>query len=340
MRSEQHVVLEVRKLRVEFDALRGRVVCPVREISFRVHRGQRLGIVGESGSGKSLTALSLMRLVPKTARIRGEVFLNRRDLLRLTEREMARVRGAEISMVYQNPLSSLNPVQTVGRQIVEAIRCHERVGRRAARARATELLVEVGVRDAHRRVDSYPHEFSGGMRQRVMIAMALSTNPDLLIADEPTTALDVTTQARIIELLRRLVEERGTSVVLISHDLAVAAEFCSDVQVMHAGRVVERTAAEQLYTHPTHPYSEALLKSSCSMSTDIARPLPAIPGQAPTPEALPGGCAFHPRCFAAIEKCKSIDPVPESYIGPHNVLVECHRASERFRPVGFKRGDV
>jgi peptide/nickel transport system ATP-binding protein len=324
------VLLEVRGLTIAFPTDRG-LVRPVRNISFRLLRGQRVGLVGESGSGKSLTALSLMRLVRSPGYIEsGEIFLNGRDLIALDERDMAQVRGGEMAMVYQNPMSALNPVRTIGHQIVEAIRLHEDVGPAAARAQAVELLRSVGVADAGARFDSYPHQFSGGMRQRVMIAMAMCANPDLLIADEPTTALDVTTQARIIELLLRLVEERNTAVMLITHDLGVAAGFCSDLQVMYAGRLVEKATAEAFYARPTHPYSEALLQSICRLEADVDAPMPAIPGQPPLPGLLPPGCPFHPRCPYAIDVCPEVEPRPERFRNGDAVVAECHRAEERY----------
>ena len=271
-----------------------------------------------------------MRLVPQPGRvIGGELLLNGIDLLKLDSREMAQVRGGSIGMVYQDPLSALNPVRTVGHQIVEAIRIHLPLSRRAARARAVELLGDVGVPEPRRRVDSYPHEFSGGMRQRVVIAMAMCADPVLLIADEPTSALDVTTQARIIELIARMVEERGTAVILITHDLAVAAEFCDEIEVMYAGRIVERGPTQRLFSRPIHPYSEALLDSILLMDSEIAGPIPGIPGQPPVLQRLPAGCAFHPRCSLVRDICRSIEPEPRIFPGPAGNMAECHLADER-----------
>ena len=214
---------------------------------------------------------------------------------------MAAVRGGKMALVYQDPMSSLNPVRSIGRQIVEAIRAHEDVSKGVAQARAIELLGDVGLPSPQRRFDSYPHEFSGGMRQRVMIAMAISAHPDVLIADEPTTALDVTTQARIIDLLARLGDEREMAVILITHDLGLAASFCDDIHVMYAGRIVERSPAEPLFAQPVHPYTEALLSAICRLDCDVTQPIEAIPGQPPLPQSLPSGCAFHPRCPHAID---------------------------------------
>ena len=327
------VVLEVRGLTVSFPTETGNVR-PVRDVSFQLRRGQRLGLVGESGSGKSLTALALMRMIPPPGRVEaGEVVLNGRNLLRLPEREMAAARGGEIAMVYQNPMASLNPVMTIGEQISEAVRAHENLNIGDAKERTVGLLRDVGVPEPERRYHRYPHQFSGGMRQRVVIAMAMCANPSVLIADEATTALDVITQARIIELLLRLVEQRDTAVILITHDLGVAAGFCTDVQVMYAGRIIEKADTAQLYANPIHPYSEALLQSICRLDADFTKPIRAIPGQPPLPGSLPSGCTFHPRCAYALDICREVVPVPMSLGREVPMMVECHRAVERFRPV-------
>jgi oligopeptide/dipeptide ABC transporter ATP-binding protein len=233
-------------------------------------------------------------------------------------------------MIYQDPMSALNPVQTIGRQVVEAIRLHMDLSPRAARDRAAMLLADVGLQDPLRRMKSYPHEFSGGMRQRVMIAMAMSADPVLIIADEPTTALDVTTQALVLETLGRLVDERGSAVILITHDLGVAAGFCDEIQVMYAGRLVERASAAHLFRKPIHPYSEALLRSICDLDADVATALPAIPGQPPLPSALPSGCSFHPRCLYALDVCRTVEPTP-LFIAATGGMAECHRAEERIQ---------
>ena len=298
------------------------------DVAFSVGRREKVGLVGESGSGKSLTALALMRLLPPPGRIAaGNVLLGGRDLTRLTEKEMAAVRGGRIAMVYQDPMSSLNPVRSIGRQIVEAIRAHEDVSKTVARARAIELLADVGIAAPARRFDSYPHQLSGGMRQRVMIAMAISASPDVLIADEPTTALDVTTQARIVDLLGRLVEERDLGVILITHDLGLAATICDTINVMYAGRIVEHSGASQLFSSPVHPYSEALLGAICRLDEDVERPIAAIGGQPPLPQQLPPGCSFHPRCPYAIDLCHTETP------GLHELSddrqARCHLAEQR-----------
>lgn len=260
-------VLQVQDLTVSYGD-----VMPVQGITFAVRPGERIGLVGESGSGKSLTALSIMRL-NDGATLGGSIRLRDRELLTLSPREMTRVRGGEIAMVYQDPMSSLNPVRTIGHQLVEAIRLHDRVSAAAARARAVELLTEVGVPLPEERLGQYPHEFSGGMRQRVMIAMAMSSRPAVLIADEPTTALDVTTQSRIIDLLDRLAEDHGTAVVLITHDLGVAAGFCERIHVMRHGRVVEEGPVDRIYAAPEHPYTQALLGAVVDLTVDVQQPI-------------------------------------------------------------------
>ncbi|WP_431792127.1 dipeptide ABC transporter ATP-binding protein [Microbacterium paraoxydans] len=260
-------VLQVQDLTVSYGD-----VMPVQGITFAVRPGERIGLVGESGSGKSLTALSIMRL-NDGATLGGSIRLRDRELLTLSPREMTRVRGGEIAMVYQDPMSSLNPVRTIGHQLVEAIRLHDRVSAAAARARAVELLTEVGVPLPEERLGQYPHEFSGGMRQRVMIAMAMSSRPAVLIADEPTTALDVTTQSRIIDLLDRLAEDHGTAVVLITHDLGVAAGFCERIHVMRHGRVVEEGPVDRIYAAPEHPYTQALLGAVVDLTVDVQLPI-------------------------------------------------------------------
>lgn len=262
-------VLDIQNLTVQY----GETV-PVDGISFSLHRGERIGLVGESGSGKSLTALSIMRLTDR-AELGGVVDLGGVNLLSLSQRQMTRVRGGRVAMVYQDPMSSLNPVMTIGQQLIEAIRVHSTTTKVAAHARAVELLAEVGVPFPEERMKQYPHEFSGGMRQRVMIAMAMSGKPDILIADEPTTALDVTTQALIIDLLDRLAEEHGTAVVLITHDLGVAAGFCETIHVMRHGKIVESAPATELYKNPQNEYSKILLKSVVDLAIDVTKPIPS-----------------------------------------------------------------
>jgi peptide/nickel transport system ATP-binding protein len=321
-------VLSVTDLQVRVDR-NGSVTMPVRGVSFTVNRAQRLGVIGESGSGKTLTALAVMGLLPPRVKVDGgQITLDGVDLATLRDREMARIRGKRISMVYQDPMSALNPLQTVGKQLVEAITTHMRLSRAAAWDRALSLIDEVGIREPSRRIKSYPHEFSGGMRQRVVIAMAMACNPDILIADEPTSALDVTTQKRVMDSLMRMTSDHGTSVILITHDLGLAAEFCDDIQVMYAGRIVERGPAADLQTQPLHPYPEALLTSICTLSANVDEPLEAIQGQPPSPSDFPTGCAFHPRCRYVISLCSQVEPLL-SEIGDSGRWAACHLANER-----------
>ena len=279
-------------------------------VSFDVLPGEFLGIVGESGSGKSVTALSLMRLIPDPpGRIaEGEVRFGGRDLLQLPLEEVRRVRGKEIAMIFQEPMTSLNPVLTIGKQVMEALRLHEDLSDDEARARAVEVLGQVGIPDAEKRLSAYPHQFSGGMRQRVMIAMALSCRPQLLIADEPTTALDVTIQAQILDLMQALQEERqGGATILITHDLAVVAETCDRVIVMYGGKIQEVGSTRDLFAAPLHPYTKGLMGSIPSEDTK-GKPLAAIPGNVPSILDFPPGCRFCSRCEVAEERCRTEEP--------------------------------
>jgi len=295
-------LLEISDLRTEFDTDDGLSV-PVDGVSFSIPEGKTVGLVGESGCGKSLTALSVMRLVPPPGRtVSGQVAFRKRDLLSLSERQMREVRGRDISMIFQEPMTSLNPVMRIGAQIIEPIVLHEGASRREARERGVEMLEKVGIPEASRRFYDYPHQMSGGMRQRAMIAMALSCGPALVIADEPTTALDVTIQAQILELLRTLQAEMGMSVLLITHDLSVVAQLADEVVVMYAGSIVERASAENLYAHPLHPYTEGLFDSLPGFHARQER-LNVIRGQVPDPTHYPGGCKFRPRCSYEYEKC-------------------------------------
>ncbi len=307
-------VLEIRNLTTEFATGEGRLVA-VDGVSISVPEGGTVGIVGESGCGKTVSALSVMRLVSSPAgRIAsGEVLFRGQDLLALPEAQMRRMRGNKISMIFQEPMTSLNPVFTVGAQISEVVRLHQGLGRRAARARAIEMLHKVGIPSPEERVDSFPHQLSGGMRQRVLIAMALSCNPDVLIADEPTSALDVTVQAQILDLIRRLQAERRMAVLLISHDLGVVAELCDEVTVMYAGKVVERGSVGQVFAKPRHPYTAALLRSQPTADSAGGAPVPrrrlhAIAGMVPDLRNLPAGCRFRDRCERAIAECTASHP--------------------------------
>jgi peptide/nickel transport system ATP-binding protein/oligopeptide transport system ATP-binding protein len=319
-------LLEVDGLRTVFASDDGEVQA-VNDVSFSVDAGETLGIVGESGCGKSVTALSILRLVPSPpGRIAGgEIRYRGTNLLALDDEAMRRLRGNDISMVFQEPMTALNPVYTVGNQIMEAIRLHQGVDGKEARKRAIAMLVQVGIPSPEQRVDEYPHQLSGGMRQRVMIAMALSCNPSVLIADEPTTALDVTIQAQILELLRDLQEEREMAILLITHDLGVVAENADRVVVMYAGKIVEATTAERLFAAAAHPYAIGLLESMPRVNERRER-LSVIPGAVPPPTAFPSGCAFHPRCPFAEERCTREEPVLEPAAEGHTV--RCHRWRE------------
>jgi oligopeptide transport system ATP-binding protein len=301
-------LLSVRDLTVAFDTRRGSFEA-VSGVSFDVRPGRTLGVVGESGSGKSVTAMALMRLLPDSARVTtGQVRFGARDLGPLNDREMQSIRGRGIAMVFQDPMASLNPILTIGWQVMEPLMLQLGLGRRAARARAQELLSLVRIPSPAETMCAYPHELSGGMRQRVMIAIALSCGPKLLIADEPTTALDVTTQAQILELLRDLQQRLDMSVLLITHDLGVVAEFADEVLVMYAGRIVERSPVMALFDRPGHPYTEGLLRSMPPLEDEDPETLPAIEGNVASPSDLPTGCAFHPRCPYAWDDCGRIQP--------------------------------
>ncbi len=298
-------ILEVKNLNTHFFTRAG-VVKAVNEVSFTIERGATLALVGESGSGKSVTSLSVMRLIqPPGEIVEGEILFNGKDLVKATGAEMRKIRGAEIAMIFQDPMTSLNPVYTVGDQIAEAIRLHDNLPKKAAWAKAIEMMQRVRIPDAARRASDYPHQLSGGMRQRVMIAMALSSNPELLIADEPTTALDVTIQAEILELLRGLKNEFQLSMLLITHDLGVVAETADRVAVMYAGRIVEEAEVRGVFHTPKHPYTEGLLRSVPRLSEEGLRRqrLDTIEGTVPSLLALPKGCKFAPRCAYRISDC-------------------------------------
>src|SRR5260221_8355699 len=306
--------MDVKDLSVRFHTQEGTVYA-VNGISYTLDEGETLGIVGESGSGKSVQSLAIMGLLPKPpAEIAsGTVIFRERDLLKLSPEEIRQVRGAEIAMIFQDPMTSLNPVLTIGRQITEALRLHLGMNNHQARERAAELLTMVGIPMAETRLDSYPHQFSGGMRQRAMIAMALSCHPQLLIADEPTTALDVTIQAQIIELEKRLKDKIGMAVIFITHNLGVAAEIADRIMVMYAGRIVESGPARAIFHAPGMPYTIGLLNSVPRLGVDRAEQheLAAIPGNVPSPRDLPPGCAFHPRCgFFVAGACGPASPPP------------------------------
>jgi oligopeptide/dipeptide ABC transporter ATP-binding protein len=296
-------LIEVKDLKVQFATEDG-LVRAVDGVDFELERGQVLGIVGESGSGKSVTAMTLLGLTKdKNTRFEGEVLYKSRNVLAMNEDELQEVRGNEMSMIFQDPMTSLNPVYTIGAQIRESIQIHERADKGTARRRAIDLLKQVGIPNAESRVDNYPHEFSGGMRQRAMIAMALACNPDVLIADEPTTALDVTIQAQIIELIDRLKDEFNSAVILITHDLGVVADVADEIIVMYAGRVVERAATRQLFYDPQMPYTWGLLGSIPRLDRPRLERLYSIEGTPPSLIRPPVGCKFRPRCAFAFDKC-------------------------------------
>ena len=310
-------LLQVHDLRTYFHTEEG-VARAVDGVSLELRRGETLGLVGESGCGKSVSALSVMRLVPDPpGKIEsGRILLRGQDLLRLDEAEMCAIRGDDIAMIFQEPMTSLNPVLTCGYQIMEAVIQHQKVSRQEARFRAIEMLRKVGIPAPEQRIDEYPHQLSGGMRQRVMVAMALSCSPDVLIADEPTTALDVTIQAQILELLGRLQEEFHMAILLITHDLGVVAEMVDRVAVMYAGQVVEHTTAEQLFANPTHPYTRGLLRSIPRLDQARDR-LEIIPGAVPDARRFPPGCRFHPRCPLSELRCEQTEPELDPVAADH-----------------------
>jgi peptide/nickel transport system ATP-binding protein len=320
-------LLEVNDLKTHFRTDDG-VVKAVDGVSFTVEKGKTLGIVGESGSGKSVTCLTIMGLNAKVNTITsGQALWKGKDLLKMNSRQLRLIRGDEIAMIFQDPMTSLNPVKTIGAQLVEAILLHRDVSKKQATARARELLNAVGIPRADRRIDDYPHQFSGGMRQRVMIAMALINDPDLLIADEPTTALDVTTQAQILNLMAKLQQDFGSAIVMITHDLGVIAEIADDVVVMYAARVAEQAPVDNLFQRPHHPYTWGLLGSLPRLDVNVER-LTQIQGQPPSLLNPPRGCRFHPRCPYVMEICKETEPelLPVSHDPDH--FQRCHLDEE------------
>jgi oligopeptide transport system ATP-binding protein len=317
-------LLQVEGLRTIFQT-KGTAVTAVAGVSFSLAQGETLGIVGESGSGKTVTVLSVMRLIPSPPGrvVGGTIRFNGRDLLQLSNRDMRQVRGKEIAMIFQDPMTSLNPVVTISQQVGEAMEVHLGLDRKAARARTLELLQMVGIPDASHRLDDYPHQFSGGMRQRVMIAMGLSCGPKLLIADEPTTALDVTIQAQITTLVKRLRDETNMAVIWITHDLAIVAGLADSIIVMYAGHLMETAPVEELYENPRHPYTLGLLKAIPRLDAGGSRRLSPIPGLPPDLANPPQGCPFAPRCTYRIEKClterPSLMPVAASAAGQRHL---------------------
>ena len=302
-------LIEVKKLVTQFSGKNGTVTA-VDGVSFHVKRGETLGIVGESGCGKSVTSMSILRLIPKqTGKIAsGEILFEGRDLAKLSEKEMRQIRGNEIAMIFQDSMTGLNPVMTIGKQLVETITAHSKMDKKEAWARAEEMLTKVGIPSPAQRLKEFPHQLSGGMRQRVMIAMALCCNPAMLICDEPTTALDVTIQAQILDLINELKEKTGTSVMMITHDLGVIAEVADDVMVMYAGKVVEHASCDQIFDKPMHPYTDGLMKCIPKLDDDDTKELSVIKGMVPSFDDMPAGCAFCPRCPQAREICRQKMP--------------------------------
>ena len=319
--------MEVSGLTVEAVTRGGSAHTLVEDVGFALAPGETLGLVGESGSGKSVTSLAIMRLLARSLRIRGgSVLLNgEEDLVAASERRMQAVRGEQIAMIFQEPMTSLNPAFTVGNQIAEAVLAHRDVSRAEAWSRAVGMLDLVGIPHARERVREYPHAFSGGMRQRVMIAMALACEPQVLIADEPTTAVDVTIQAQILELLRQLQSDLGMAILFVTHDLGVVADICDRVCALYAGQVVEQAGVDDFFGRPRHPYSDGLLRAT-PQSTASGSRLHIIPGVVPTPDALPTGCRFHPRCEHAVDRCGEV--APELELTTSGRLVRCLREGE------------
>jgi oligopeptide/dipeptide ABC transporter ATP-binding protein len=326
-------LLEVRNLKTTFRTSGG-IVRAVDGVSWDVQEGETVALVGESGCGKSVSALSVMRLVDAPAgRIEsGEILFKERDLLKLTEEEMRHVRGREIAMIFQEPMTSLNPVLTIGRQLTEGLEIHLDMTLEQSRARAIELLAMVGIPDPERRLAQYPHHFSGGMRQRMMIAMALACNPSLILADEPTTALDVTIQAQILELMRDLSRRLGVAMLIITHNLGVVARYADRVNVMYAGRIIERATAAELYANPRHPYTLGLLRSVPRLDEPRRARLAPIEGQPPDLTRLPRGCAFAPRCAYRVERCDEVPPLAPA-VGAAGHVSACWESANLMREV-------
>jgi oligopeptide/dipeptide ABC transporter ATP-binding protein len=327
-------ILQIRDLNIAFDTARGQVR-PVRDSNLSIYPGQTVALVGESGCGKSVTAMSILKLLPMPPAkfLSGQILYRGRDIIPLPERDMRAIRGGKIAMIFQEPMTSLNPVYTVGDQIVEAVKLHQQVNSQQAWKIAEEALFDVGIADPGKRLTTYPHQLSGGMRQRIMIAMALACKPDLLIADEPTTALDVTIQAQILELLRKLQKKSGMSILLITHDLGVVAENADTVYVMYASRISEAASVEDLFDRPTHPYTQGLLRSMPSLGQKRTR-LETIPGNVPNPANFPGGCKFHTRCtvtreLASKNPADSIEIIASGE--PARVLSRCAKDEPELR---------
>ncbi|MCS0673385.1 ABC transporter ATP-binding protein [Cytobacillus firmus] len=331
--EHKETILEVKNLKTHFFSGK-KVIKAVDGVDFDVKRGETLGIVGESGSGKSITSLSIMRLIaePPGKIVDGEIKFKGKNLLSETEEGMRQMRGNKISMIFQEPMTSLNPVYSVGEQIAEAFRIHQKLPKKEAWQKAVEMLRLVGIPSPEKRAKQEPHELSGGMRQRVMIAMALACKPELLIADEPTTALDVTIQAQILDLLKNLQEQLGTAVIMITHDMGVVSETCDRVAVMYCGKIVEHTDVDSLFENPKHPYTQGLLRSIPAVDRDVEE-LEAIPGTVPSPDNLPPGCSFAPRCPFATDLCRTEEP---DLLIDNDDKVRCWMYSERWNGAAAK----
>ncbi|GAA1498475.1 ABC transporter ATP-binding protein [Paeniglutamicibacter kerguelensis] len=319
-------ILEIGNLCTNFD-LPGSTVRAVRDVSFQLRPGQRLAVVGESGSGKSALAMSLVGLVPPPGRVAsGSVKLRGRELVGLGDREISKIRGNDIGLVFQDPMAGLDPLKTIGSQFVDAIRVHQDVSVREAKELACQLLSEVGVEDPRRRINDYPHQYSGGMRQRVLIAMAIANDPVVLVADEPTTALDVTTQRQVLELLEKICDERGNALVMITHNLGIVRQLCDSVNVMYAGRIVEQTSTDALFAEPAHPYTRALLNCMIDPRTTLRGRLPAIPGSPPDLSLDEVGCAFAERCLLGSSQSLCHEQRPEPVLLASGAISRCHFA--------------
>ncbi len=326
--KENQVLLEVKHLKIKFHLKNGKQAKVVDDVSFTIRKGETVALVGESGSGKSITSLSIMRLlpIPPGEITAGTIKLNGKNLLDFKNKEMSNIRGNEISMIFQEPMTSLDPVFTIGNQMMEGIRRHQRISKKEAREKSLHLLKEVGIANAEKVIAEYPHQLSGGMRQRVMIAIAMSNNPQLLIADEPTTALDVTVQAQILKLMMKMKEEHQSAILFITHDMSVVAETADRVLVMYAGQIVEEAPVRELFMNPKHPYTTALLKTMPNLETDVKR-LPSIPGNVPPAYALPEGCRFASRCPFAMAQCHDVQPEVIHIQDEHKV--SCHLFTEK-----------
>ncbi|GAA3349105.1 ABC transporter ATP-binding protein [Lysinibacillus sp. FSL M8-0216] len=326
--KDKQVLLEVNQLSIRFHLKNGKEAKVVDDVSFTIHKGETVALVGESGSGKSITSLAIMRLlpIPPGEITAGTINFNGKNLLAYKNKEMSHIRGNEISMIFQEPMTSLDPVFTIGNQMIEGIRRHQKVSKKDAWQKALQLLKEVGIANAEKVIAEYPHQLSGGMRQRVMIAIAMSNNPQLLIADEPTTALDVTVQAQILKLMMKMKEEHQSAILFITHDMSVVAETADRVMVMYAGQIVEEAPVRELFLNPQHPYTAALLKTMPSLETEVKR-LPSIPGTVPPAYALPKGCRFAPRCPHAMAQCHQDSPTIHYIQETHKV--RCHLFTEK-----------